>query len=187
MGMWVVTSAPLILGLDLRDDSATDVAWPIITNTEVLAVHAAFPAGAGVDPDGNLSSTPFPGRMVATDGVYQAGTVKQISWQVWAKNISDTSVAVLLVNAGETVQDVSVHFDGLVPCRPKGLCEEEHLDVLCARTCPDNGDDNSSANTTVLKVRDLWLRAPLPDVTDNKLVAEQLAPHDSLFVLVTLP
>ena len=71
MGLWAVTSAPLILGLDLRDARAVDFAWPLITNTEVLAVHAAWPAGPLPQAGGAL-----PGGMVATDGLFIDGTIK---------------------------------------------------------------------------------------------------------------
>jgi hypothetical protein len=41
-----VTSSPLTLSFDLSNATATDAAWPIITNTDALAVsqsyHGAF-------------------------------------------------------------------------------------------------------------------------------------------------
>ena len=166
--------------MDLRDKAAVDFAWPIITNTEVLAVHAAWPAA----PPGVGRPGYSPGTMVATDAIFTAGTMKEITWQVWAKNVSATSVAVLLVNAGDEVQDVSVHLggaSGLVPCRPAGLCNESHMRALCAPPCAELG---MPARQASVKVRDLWSRAPLPDATGT-FVAPRLAPHDSSFVLLT--
>ena len=150
-----------------------DFAWPIITNTEVLAVHAAWPT--------TETTVGLPGGMVSTDGVHQDGTVKQITWQVWSKNVSSDSVAVLLINAGDVAQDVAVQFDGhMVPCRPRGLCNESHLAAICAPACPDGPND-----AIAMTARDLWERKALPDVTDGRLVAKQLPPHDSLFALLT--
>uniref|UniRef100_A0A7S3ANR3 alpha-galactosidase n=1 Tax=Haptolina ericina TaxID=156174 RepID=A0A7S3ANR3_9EUKA len=179
-GMWAITSAPLILGLDLREPRAVDFAWPIITNREILAVHAAWPAGPHPQMGGAL-----PGGMVATDGKFIDGTIKpeNMTWQVWAKNVTATSVAVLLVNAGDATQDVAVHLDGIVPCRPAGLCNESHLEHLCAPTCRTNGGGGSGA--VRITARDLWARAALPDVRGGTFVAEGLAPHDSKFVLLT--
>ena len=119
--------------------------------------------------------------MVATDGKFEDGTVKEIGWQVWSKNTTSDSLAVLLVNAGDSTQDVSVEFDGMVPCRPKGRCEEMHLNVLCAAPCPDDLE----AGAVSMTARDLWERQWLPDVTGGTLVAKQLPPHGSLFVLLT--
>eukprot|EP01052_Picozoa_sp_SAG31_P047927 SAG31_NODE_9803_length_1225_cov_1.129663_3_plen_75_part_00 len=35
---WAINSAPLILGMDLRDSQALDAVWPVIANREVLQV-----------------------------------------------------------------------------------------------------------------------------------------------------
>ena len=40
-GAWCIISAPLILGLDLRDDKEVDRVWDIITNKEAIAVNQA--------------------------------------------------------------------------------------------------------------------------------------------------
>eukprot|EP01048_Picozoa_sp_COSAG05_P027466 COSAG05_NODE_8027_length_744_cov_1.024806_1_plen_203_part_10 len=185
-GMWAVTSSPLILGLDLRDKAATDFAWPIITNTEVLAVHAAWPPA----PPGATNRADYsPGTMVATDAVFSAGTMKNITWQVWAKNVSASSVAVLLVNADDEVQDVSVHLggaSGIVPCRPAGLCNESHMQALCAPPCEDIGGTAHRSDATQITARDLWNHKSLPDVAGGRFWARRLLPHDSVFVLLQL-
>lgn len=46
---WAVTSAPLILGFDLRNQTAMQLAYPIITNTDVLSVNQqVWRAGNGM-------------------------------------------------------------------------------------------------------------------------------------------
>lgn len=62
LSRWCVTSSPLVLGLDLRDPAAVDLAWPIISNKAALEVNRAWPH-------------PMPGRMVGTDGSWGDGTV----------------------------------------------------------------------------------------------------------------
>ena len=47
MGMWVVTSAPLILGFDLSDDKAVEQNWDIIANPEVLRVSQSWEGHPG--------------------------------------------------------------------------------------------------------------------------------------------
>eukprot|EP00729_Bicosta_minor_P007317 gene7317-8221_t len=41
-GLWVVTSSPLILGFDMLDDEKMARVWPIITNTEAIAINQAW-------------------------------------------------------------------------------------------------------------------------------------------------
>ena len=48
---------------------------------------------------------------MATDGAWAAGRVNDITRQVWAKNLSATEVAVLLVNVGDVPQTLSVAFE----------------------------------------------------------------------------
>ena len=98
------------------------------------------------------------GRLVATDGVLEYPTgYSRISWMVWAKNVSETSAAVLLLNAGDHTRSVSVTLDGLVPPAARGRA---------------------------LKARDLWARKPLGEVASGSTwTAANLAPHASQMVL----
>ena len=80
-------------------------------------------------------------------------------------------------NAADVPQDVTIHLDGTVPCRPQGLCNETHLNVLCAPPCRGTGD-------VAMTARDLWERRMLPDVMNGQLTARQLPPHGSLFALL---
>ncbi len=41
---WAINSAPLILGMDLRDFAAVDAVWPVIANPEVLRVRHLLPS-----------------------------------------------------------------------------------------------------------------------------------------------
>jgi hypothetical protein len=148
--MWCVTSSPLILGLDLRDAASVDAVWPIITNKEAIDVNRAWPpVYAGTN------STP--GRMVATDGVSAHGTIVNITWQVWAKNVSSDATAVLLVNAGEVAQNVSVSLGGLLWW------------------------------PAMARVRDVWRHTDLGTVDMSKpYVVQDLSPHDSAFLVFSM-
>ena len=46
-GAWCVTSSPLILGYDLRDGATTDRVWPVIANTEAIAVNQVWAGHPG--------------------------------------------------------------------------------------------------------------------------------------------
>ena len=39
---WCIVSSPLILSHDLTNDAISTTIWPIITNTEALAVSSAY-------------------------------------------------------------------------------------------------------------------------------------------------
>ena len=69
-GAWCIISAPLILGLDLRDDKEADKVWDIITNKEAIAVNQAWAGSPGhllkATPDGKQVFTkPQPNGAVA--------------------------------------------------------------------------------------------------------------------------
>ena len=46
-GAWAIVSSPLILSHDTTDDTVSDEIWPIISNTEVIAVNAAWAGDSG--------------------------------------------------------------------------------------------------------------------------------------------
>merc|ERR1711924_125781 len=95
---------------------------------------------------------------MGTDGIYYHGSLQNITWMVWAKNISESATAVQFVNVGEAVQSVKVTLEGILP--------------VAARGRP-------------LKARDLWARKDLGPVSGPTLVAEDLAPHDSHFLVIS--
>ena len=44
---WCITSSPLVLGFDLTDAATTDGVWPIISNTEAIAVNQEWAGDSG--------------------------------------------------------------------------------------------------------------------------------------------
>jgi len=46
-GLWAITSSPLILGFDLRNEALVDSLWPIIANPEAIAVSQAWEGHPG--------------------------------------------------------------------------------------------------------------------------------------------
>ena len=44
---WAITSSPLVLGMDLRDEAALQRAWPIISNKHALDINAAWAGDSG--------------------------------------------------------------------------------------------------------------------------------------------
>lgn len=46
-GAWCVVSSPLVLGLDVRDDAVMNANWPIISNTEAIAINQVWAGASG--------------------------------------------------------------------------------------------------------------------------------------------
>jgi hypothetical protein len=46
-GAWCIVSAPLVLGMDLRDNQTLDTVWDVITNTEAIAVNQDYAGHSG--------------------------------------------------------------------------------------------------------------------------------------------
>ena len=88
-GLWAVVSSPLTLSFDLGNSTIMDRSWPIITNTDVLAVNQGFFG--------------HPGTLLDQDKDSAGG-----AWQVWAKPQGDGAMAVLLVNTGGAAADLSL-------------------------------------------------------------------------------
>jgi len=46
-GAWAIVSSPLILGMNLSDQSAMEISWPIVSNKEVVAVNQQWSGHPG--------------------------------------------------------------------------------------------------------------------------------------------
>ena len=90
MSVWALLSAPLVAGNDLRSMSETTKS--ILLNAEVIAVDQ----DKAVNP---------------VTAIPQAGASETLL--VWAKKLSDGSIAVGLINRGETPSPVSVNWKTL--------------------------------------------------------------------------
>ena len=153
---WCITSAPLVLGMDLRDKVALDKAWPIISNRAVLEVQATW-----VGDSGRLWA-----RSEETTEVPNCGHGKGCQlplWLVWTKKQPATgggsSAAILLMNNGDATLNVSAALDGingLGSCGPSG----------CA-------------------TRDLWVVDGGEQARIRGELVRTLQPHDSAMLIVT--
>ena len=47
-GLWCIVSAPLVLSFDITDKKALDRAWPVLANTEAIAVNQAWAGSPGM-------------------------------------------------------------------------------------------------------------------------------------------
>jgi alpha-galactosidase len=86
-GAWCIVSSPLILSHDLNNVTLTDAIWPIISNTEAIAVNQAW---AG------FSGSVFQAASEST--VLGEGLEAVPIWQQWYKPVDASHIAVLLMN-----------------------------------------------------------------------------------------
>ena len=102
---WCIVSSPLILSMDLNNATIMENVWPIIANTEALAVNKAWAGNSGTVFKAAPSLVKL-GKSVKTGEQYEAVP----SWQYFYKPLSATSAAVLLMNHAATAADFTLSF-----------------------------------------------------------------------------
>jgi len=150
--LWAIMAAPLITGNDLR--TMRPAIQAILTNTEVIAVNQ--------DPLG------LQGRVVASvqSGIDLDGACLWLkcSWtEVWAKNMTNGRIAVVLFNRAGVLYDLNQwgNEDVTVTWTQLGL----------------------SSSSATYRATDLWSGQALGDFT-GQFAAKNLAPHAVQFILL---
>lgn len=82
---WCVNSAPLVLGLDMTDNSIMDQVWPIITNTAQIAVNQAWAGDPGV-----LVAQSNTAVHMSNCSWFNGDGCDHPSWMVWKKRVKAT-------------------------------------------------------------------------------------------------
>ena len=101
---WAIVSSPLVLGFDVRNATLMAQMWPIIANTEILSVNAAWAGSAGDLILTSTSNVTFP-HCGTAPGVSPCSVA---AWQVWSKPLPNGGAALLILNHDDTVSSVSV-------------------------------------------------------------------------------
>ena len=106
-GAWCITSNPLILGLDVTNATTVNMFWPIISNTEAIAVNEDYAGFSG-------------SRFFASDDVsfftpcgWWAKNCSFPTVQYWYKPMSNGDVAILLLNTGDESADLTLEFHSI--------------------------------------------------------------------------
>ena len=157
--LWAILSSPLTLSMDFSNASLVDSVWPFITNTDVLAVNAAWAGSAG----GQLAqSSETIVLQHCTPGWAGDKNCTVPITQSWYKPLPGGAVAVLVANnALEGNASVSVSFSSL----PAGA-------LACAQSACDvfNVLEQASAGTAT-----------------GSFDVAALMPHDCAFVILSPP
>lgn len=119
-GAWCVTSSPLVLGLDVRDDAVMDAMWPIISNTEAIDINQAWAGASGTRIAFADTNVRFP-----FCGSQYASGCSAPSWEVWSKPLRAGGAALLVLNHGAAPVDVTVDLAAvpLLACGGATACK----------------------------------------------------------------
>ena len=153
-GAWCVISNPLVLAMDLRNKSALDWVWPIISNREAIAVNQQWSGDSG-----RLLAQ---SSAVVTLSNCGSGTPCQLpQWMVWSKALppphgrpQSSRAALFLLNNNDASTQVLASLLGV---RGLGAC--------------------GSAGCSV---RDVWDRSDLPVTRGDGLVSAALVSPGAL-------
>jgi len=114
-GAWCIVSSPLILGMDLRDTTKLNEVWPIISNTEAIAVNQAWAGDAGVRVAQASDKVHFQNCNWGSAGC------DHWAWMVWKKQLLGEKVAVLLMNNRNVSGKVEAQMSDLgIDCQSGG-------------------------------------------------------------------
>lgn len=107
-GAWAIVSSPLTLSHDVLNDTISDAIWPVISNTEVLAVNQAYEGDSGGVYESSSTQVELTDAFIeATDSEPR---VLSPSYQYLAKPIGNGNVAVLLMNSESSFQVLEADF-----------------------------------------------------------------------------
>ena len=103
---WAIVSSPLILSFDPRDDAKMREVWPLVSNTDILAVQQAYAGDSG----GRFA---WSERNVTLTDPFLAANNQSVSVPEWVylqKPVPGDGVAVLLMNAGGAERALRLEF-----------------------------------------------------------------------------
>eukprot|EP00602_Paraphysomonas_sp_CaronLab_P000574 CAMPEP_0185023338 /NCGR_PEP_ID=MMETSP1103-20130426/6019_1 /TAXON_ID=36769 /ORGANISM="Paraphysomonas bandaiensis, Strain Caron Lab Isolate" /LENGTH=434 /DNA_ID=CAMNT_0027555893 /DNA_START=39 /DNA_END=1343 /DNA_ORIENTATION=+ len=158
-GAWCIVSSPLILSHDTTNDTVSDEIWPIISNTEAIAVNQAWDGDSGYlflssSESVKILSSPTPA--LRSSGTRPLREEEVGSWQQWSKRLSDTSAAVLLMNNAAYPQSITLIFNEI----PTFM----------------------QSTSTSYSLRDIWAHSDLGEFKSSYTVT--LNSHDSSFLII---
>jgi alpha-galactosidase len=104
---WAIVSAPLVIGYDVSNKTTSDFVYPIVSNTEVLAINSDYAGHSGSRFFTSADVTTF------TPCGWWAKNCTFATIQYWRKPMSNGDVAVLLMNNGVAPADLALEFHSI--------------------------------------------------------------------------
>lgn len=139
--IWAISNSPLIVASDVRNMS--DIMKTVLLNEEVIAV--------------NQNTEFYSGNMIASETVDCDSNIKD-GCQVWAKKLSPTEAAIVLLNIGNaSAHAISAPFSAI--------------------------PEMQWTATTTLELRDLWAHQVVGNYSGN--YTAKIVPHGVQFLTAT--
>jgi alpha-galactosidase len=127
-GAWCIVSSPLILSHDLNDQATGDAIWPIISNTEALAVNQAW-AGFSGSVFKQANATVEMGTNLKGEKLEAVPL-----WQMFYKPVqaNGASTAVLVMNHDTNANSFTINFSDIpgvtcTTCNVRDLWAHQNL------------------------------------------------------------
>lgn len=127
-GAWCIVSSPLTLSLDVRNDTVMDAYWPIIANTEAIAINQAW-AGHSGSPFA-AASTGITYSWSDVEGTRRSFEVPLHQYFSKPLEWDGSRVAVLLMNLGTAAVDLDITFEEV----PQLACDKALVRDVWTRT-----------------------------------------------------
>ena len=159
-GAWAIVSSPLTLGFSILDKAKMRLAWPVISNEEIIRVNQAYHGHPGRlvrawSVNGTLGDTAGGCADAQADAA-----VCRSSFSLWSKPQADGAHAVFLLSnqaASAPKTGVRIAFDAISPALAQGS----------------------------VAVRDLWARKDLGQFDEGSFATTPIGGHDSHFLMFT--
>ena len=104
-GAWAIVSSPLVLGMNLSDSVTMDAVWPIISNTEAIAINQEYAGFSGTRFYESPELTFF------SPCGWWLPNCTYASIMHWYKPLPNGDTAVLLMNNGDTPATLTLEWD----------------------------------------------------------------------------
>lgn len=154
-GAWAIVSSPLILGMNLSDTDTLATYWPIVSNSEAIAVNQEYAGMSGTRFFESADVTAF--SPCGWGPEFKNCTFA--SQMYWYKALPGGDTAVLLMNNADTPALLTLEWD-MVP----GLLTPQG---------------------TAVRVRDIWNHVNLGVIEGAYVPASPTLSHDSIFLRLT--
>lgn len=111
-----IVSSPLVLGLDLLNKTNVDKIWPIISNTEAIAVNQAWAGDSGTLVKQSVETVHLPNcphtgcPPTCRPPAPQDPTCLWPTWMIFKKNLPASKTAIYLVNNDNKAAAVSIQW-----------------------------------------------------------------------------
>lgn len=175
---WAIISSPLVLGLDVRNDTEVERYWPIVTNERALRINSAWAGSAGELLKASPSSTRQRVNVGALCEVRSNITALLPDWLIYAKALPQREVAVLAINVRET--------SPLSGADGASVTLEELLVILTNAGGPAFERSPDRPSPAAFSAVDVWSNETLSVVdASHPWSARGINPHASSFVLFT--